>query len=164
MKFLWGHKDGGPESNVRCWGLEFKRLGSIMVLHFAPGSREAFHSHAFNAVSWVLTGDLMEDVPTKVVDCGDHSHQAYHIYAPTWRPVITRRATFHKVHGGAYGAWVFSLRGRWHKTWQDGQPGATDTLTHGRAVVPQVCPECGQSDMERHMSHCGHRPGYGEQP
>jgi hypothetical protein len=132
VKFLWGSKDGGPESNVRMWGIESKLLGSILVLHFAPGSREAFHSHAFNAVSWVLNGFLYERV--RMVDQPeDYAESWWH--HPSWRPVLTRRSTFHKVSGGRHGSWVLTFRGRWHRTWQDGQPESPDTLTHGRKKV-----------------------------
>lgn len=169
MKILWGHKDGGPDSNVRCWGLEIKGLCSILVLHFAPGSREAFHSHAFNAVSWLIAGDLCEDVQ-EFLTLPNTGHNAHHLYSRHWRPVITRRATFHKVSGGAYGAWVLTLRGRWHKTWVDGQPGEADTLTHGRkklnvtalAAMPK-CPECGFKVA--HALECSHAPwGPGSKP
>lgn len=132
MKLLWGHKDGGQDSNVRCWGVEIKGAFSVLVLHFAPGSREAFHSHAFNAVSWVLSGYLYERV--RMVDMPeDYAESWWH--PPSRKPVITRRATFHKVSGGAHGTWVLTFRGRWHPHWQDGTPEAPDTLTHGRRRV-----------------------------
>lgn len=74
MKILLGQKDGGPDSNVRMRGLEIKGLCSVLELHFAPGSREAYHSHAFNAVSWVLSGALWEDGHA-------HAHHGFaHIY------------------------------------------------------------------------------------
>ncbi len=65
MKILWGSKDGGPESNVRMWGIESKHFGSVLLLSFAEGSREAFHAHAFSAVSWLLSGCLIEQVRTR---------------------------------------------------------------------------------------------------
>jgi hypothetical protein len=131
-KLLWGHKDGGQDSNVRCWGVEIKGAFSILLLHFAPGSREAFHSHAFNAVSWLLWGSLYERV--RMVDMPeDYAESWWHL--PGWRVIRTWRGTFHKVSGGSLGAWVLTLRGRWHPTWKDGQPGAPDTLTHGRRKV-----------------------------
>ena len=50
-------KDGGPESKVDgYWLFRHKRLFTVALLRFSKGSREAYHSHAFNAVSWVLTG------------------------------------------------------------------------------------------------------------
>jgi hypothetical protein len=62
MKILTIRKDGGRLSKV--WGfflLEIKALFSIVFLWFADGSREAFHSHAFHAVSWLFWGTLIED-------------------------------------------------------------------------------------------------------
>jgi hypothetical protein len=51
MKFLSKCKDGGPESPVTAYVLvEIKSLFSVMLLHFS-GTREAFHSHAFNALT-----------------------------------------------------------------------------------------------------------------
>ena len=63
MKFLFKAKDGGPESKVTgYWLIESKRWFSIALLRFDEGSREAFHTHAFNAISWVLWGELLEYV------------------------------------------------------------------------------------------------------
>lgn len=132
MKLLWADKDGGPDSNVRCWGIEIKPAFSILLLHFAPGSREAFHSHAFNAVSWLLWGSLYERV--RHTDQPEDYAESYW-YSPSRTAIRTYRGTFHRVSGGSRGAWVFSLRGRWHPTWKDGQPEAPDTLTHARKIV-----------------------------
>lgn len=35
---------------------ESKTYGSIVLLNFKEGNREAFHTHAFNSISWVLLG------------------------------------------------------------------------------------------------------------
>lgn len=127
MKLFTLSKDGGPESRV--WGyflIEWKALFSIVLLHFKDGSREAYHSHAFNCISWVLRGKLTEynlSGPTKV-------------YPPSIWPVRTYRDTFHQVHSDK-DTWVLSFRGPWAKTWMEYIP-ATDevlTLTNGRQVV-----------------------------
>ena len=56
MKLCYVGKDGGPESTVwGFWLIEIKKLFSVALLCFENGSREAFHTHAFNSVSWVLT-------------------------------------------------------------------------------------------------------------
>lgn len=52
----WGAPDGGPESNVTAYMVEFKSLFSIGFLRFAEGSRDAYHGHAFDCVNWVLPG------------------------------------------------------------------------------------------------------------
>jgi hypothetical protein len=127
MKFFKLMKDGGEESKV--WGFflaEVKSLFSVVLLRFADGSREAFHSHAFNSISWVLKGELIEE----------HLHGRFDFHLPSIWPVITRRDTFHKVSslGNTY---VFSLRGAWADKWQEFLPasGETVNLTHGRKVV-----------------------------
>lgn len=130
-KLLWGHKDGGPESNVRCWGVECKGLFSVLLLCFGQGSREAFHTHAFNSVSWLIRGRLWE--------CwGGHAPDiAYEFwYRPSITPIYTKRHWMHKVAGQHVRNWVFTLRGPWVDHWQDGQPGDTKTLTHGRKERP----------------------------
>jgi len=40
--------------------IEWKILFSIGILHFQEGSREAFHNHAFNAITFWLSGDVTE--------------------------------------------------------------------------------------------------------
>lgn len=58
--FLVKKKDGGPESPVDAYFLvELKGLFSIALLKFNKGCREAFHSHAFDAWTWFLSGDLV---------------------------------------------------------------------------------------------------------
>lgn len=130
VKLLWGHKDGGPESHVRCWGIECKGLFSVLLLCFGQGSREAFHTHAFNSVSWLLRGRLLEhgrfSLPAPL------EASALRWYRPSWRAIYTKRHWMHRVEGGHVRNWVFTLRGPWVDHWQDGPPGGTTTLTHGR--------------------------------
>lgn len=124
MKFFSFEKDGGALSKV--WGLffvEIKKAFSVVLLHFEDGSCEAFHSHAFNSVSWVLKGSLMEDqIPTKKT-----------FFAPSWKPVITTRQNLHKVTsmGNTY---VLSFRGPWQAHWIEYLPESNEIveLTHGR--------------------------------
>lgn len=129
MKFLFKSKDGGKESNVTgYWLFESKRFGSIVLLRFDEGSREAFHSHAFNAISWVLSGHLDEELK----DTGEVVS-----LEPSFKPVFTSRDRFHRVFGMAKHTWVFSLRGPWVKFWKEWLPKENKeiTLTNGRKVV-----------------------------
>ena len=124
MKFLRRGKDGGPESTVwGYWLFEVKWLCSVVLLRFEDGSRDAYHDHAFNAVSWVLSGALFE--------AHKNTYQEWH--TPSWWPVFTRRETFHRVrsHGRS---WVLQFRGPGSSTWREYLPatGETVTLTHGR--------------------------------
>jgi hypothetical protein len=123
--FSWG-KDGGPESKV--WGLwliEIKRLFSIVILKFEDGSRDAYHDHAFNAVSFLLSGRLIEDLGNSAV-----------VYHPSLLPIWTPRNRMHMVISIGR-SWAISFRGPWNSQWHEYIP-ATDenlTLTHGRKVV-----------------------------
>lgn len=127
MKILHCGKDGGPESKVTgFWLCEIKSLFSIALLRFDDGSRESYHSHAFNSISWVLKGKLMERFLRGV--------RLFH--TPRLRPIITRRFHFHRVVSMGT-TWVFTLRGPWRKTWMEFSPkdNSYTTLTHGRKVV-----------------------------
>jgi hypothetical protein len=122
-------KDGGPESKVDgFWIFRHKKLFSVALLRFNKGSREAYHSHAFNAVSWVLTGGLMEVV---------RSRYGWDVtgYCPSIKPVFTPRDRMHKVYGVAEDNWVFSLRGPWKDEWQEVVGDEVITLTHNRVRV-----------------------------
>ena len=62
MKLFHKAKDGGPASTVTgYWLIESKRFFSIVLLRFDGPSREAFHTHAFNSISWVVKGVLLEN-------------------------------------------------------------------------------------------------------
>ncbi len=134
MKCLSVSKDGGPESHVWAyWLFEIKCLGSIVLLRFEDGSRDAFHSHAFNSLSWVLKGKLMEDLGPENRDVG---YNGCLLYKPSLKPVKTYRTTFHKVT--SFGrTWVISFRGPWAKTWKEyvSETGEVVVLTNGRQVV-----------------------------
>jgi hypothetical protein len=137
MKLFFKGKDGGPESNVTgYWLIECKSLFSIVLLRFDEGSREAYHNHAFNAVSWVLAGQLWEQF---LVD-HDGTEMAFNtdLY-PSLKPVFTARERMHKVYGIARRTWVLSFRGPWASTWREffDKTRQFVTLTHGRKVVPQ---------------------------
>lgn len=127
IKFLWKNKDGGPDSNVVCWGLEIKSLFSILLLNFKQGSREAYHSHAFNSVSWLLTGNLHETFLEK----------SSVFYTPSLKPIVIKKEPPHKVYGVCKNNWVLSFRGPWQKTWVDIEKDTTKTLTHGRKIIDE---------------------------
>lgn len=61
MKAFTRSKDGGTHSPVDAFVLlEIKSLFSIILLRFNQGGREAFHTHAFHAISWFICGDAIE--------------------------------------------------------------------------------------------------------
>jgi len=127
MRFLHYGKDGGEYSTV--WGfffIEIKKLFSIVLLCFENGSREAYHTHAFNSISFVLKGKLIEE----------HRCGGTGAYKPGIVPVFTYRDTFHKVTSVGR-TWVLSFRGPWSQTWKEYIPSERRNviLTHGRKEV-----------------------------
>lgn len=141
MKFLETTKDGGKESTVWAhWLIEIKGLFSIALLRFEDGTRDAYHSHAFNCVSWVLSGRLLEeDADRKATAPVDDWKWWTDIHTPSLLPIVTRRSTYHRVRSVGR-TWVLTFRGPWSKTWReavpDGRGGyAERTLTHGRKEV-----------------------------
>lgn len=127
MLFLQLKKDGGPDSKVWGWWLiEWKRLFTVALMHFLDGSREAYHSHAFNAISWVIRGKLTENIIDGTVN----------VYTPSFKPIYTPRTAFHKVVSEG-NTWVFTLRGPWVKVWFEYIPGKEQllALTNGRKVL-----------------------------
>lgn len=130
MKFFSVGKDGGPESTVTgYWLCEIKSLFSVVLLKFEDGSRDRYHTHAFESWNWVLAGIVREKVRGKNTDF-DIPH------GPSLKPVRTRRSTLHKVVSIGT-TWVLSIRGPWSKTWREWDPktGEYTELTHGRVEV-----------------------------
>lgn len=129
MKFFKHMKDGGPESKVDGYYLvEIKSLFSIILLHFHNGTRESFHSHAFNAISWLISGDLREMLWNLSSDVTT--------YKPSVKPIVTPRKRFHQVYSNG-DSWALTFRGPWLAEWQEYIPAEERllTLTHGRKQV-----------------------------
>lgn len=126
IKLFKRSHDGGKDSGVTgYWLIEWKSLFSIVILRFSKGSREAFHSHAFNALTWWIKGHVEEQF-------ADGSRSKY--WKPSLLPKLTRRGNFHRVV--AYEtSWAISFRGKWKKTWQEYKNGELYTLTNGRVKV-----------------------------
>lgn len=122
-------KDGGPNSPVDGYFLcEFKSLFSIVLLKFNKGRREEFHTHAFNALTWFISGELYEE---------DYlSESLTYKYTRSLIPKYTRKDKNHRVLA-LKDSWCISVRGPWAKTWTESNKitGKTTTLTHGRKVV-----------------------------
>lgn len=123
-------KDGGPESTVWAhWLFEHKGLGSIVLLRFEDGSRDAYHNHAFDCVSWVLSGGLVEDRQAPASSAG------VRLFPPSALPIVTRRDHLHKVTSVGR-SWVLSFRGPWAPTWQERTSDVrVTTLASGRRTV-----------------------------
>ncbi|MEY4507980.1 MAG: Cellulophaga phage phi17:2 [Pseudomonadota bacterium] len=120
MKLHWGSKDGGPESKVWVWGLESKRIGSLLLLKVGEVSREAFHTHAFHSISLVLKGGLEELVLQTVYPNGGFDTET--VYYRAGDVVKTLKSRFHQVFGRDEENWVLTLRGPWSQFWTEYQP------------------------------------------
>ena len=126
MKMFKKSYDGGPSSGVTgYWLIEAKNMFSIVLLRFSPGSREAYHNHAFNAVTWWLKGAVVEQ----------HKDGRHILWKPSLKPKLTTKDCFHKIVASPAGAWALSFRGPWDKTWQEHKAGKTITLAQGRKLV-----------------------------
>lgn len=125
MRILSRAKDGGPESPVDAFFLfEIKTIGSVALLRFNRGSREAFHTHAFHALTWFIWGDMVEE----------DIDGALHVYRHSLLPKFTPRSKNHRVR--AYRtSWCFTIRGPWADIWTETRNGVTTRLTHGRRKV-----------------------------
>lgn len=137
MRLMWNRREGGPTSNVFAYGLEIKSLFSVLLLRFETGSREAYHSHAFNAMSWLLGGRLEEHRYFGKVTGGTIT--AVKVYQPNVSPIRTTRDNTHKVYSRGR-SYVLSFRGPWQQTWTEVcDHGRTRvTLTHGRREVTRA--------------------------
>lgn len=127
MRFLSRSKDGGQNSSVDgFWLVEMKSLFSAALLRFRGKSREVYHSHAFNSISWLVRGSLIEHL----LDGTEVRH------TPSLRPIITLRSTVHKVDSDGDTV-VITFRGSWSEYWWEFQPESEiwSRLEHGRRVV-----------------------------
>ena len=127
-KFLFKRHDGGADSGVTAYNLiEWKRGFSIALLRFSPNHREAYHTHAFNALTWWLRGSVIEEYPYK--------DKPSTVWNPSWRYKVTPRSLMHRIRVCNDVAWAFTIRGRWVDHWLELREQRLVTLTHGRKVV-----------------------------
>jgi hypothetical protein len=135
FKKLYNHKlfprlfyvkpDGGKDSGVTGYFLiEWKALFSVGFLRFKTGSREAYHNHAFNAVTFWIAGDVIE----KCINGETKS------FKPSLKPKFTKRSKFHKVIA-IRETWAITFRGPWVDYWNEFKNGNLVTLTHGRNIT-----------------------------
>lgn len=130
-RFFVKSHDGGKDSGVTgYWLIEWKPVFSIVLLRFSEGTREAYHTHAFNALTMWLKGKVREDI---MVDD--------RVYSKEWQAgntKVTPRNLKHRICGLTKSAWALSFRGPWLDTWTEHKHCVDYTLTHGRKVVPQA--------------------------
>jgi len=133
-RFFYKKYDGGKISGVTGYFLiEWKKLFSVGLLHFKEGSRENYHSHAFNACSWWLIGRVSE---IRLKETGGHiPYIATNNFEPSLSPKITPRNNVHRVVAHK-NTWALTFRGPWQDSWYEVTPeGDKITMTHGRKVV-----------------------------
>lgn len=127
--------DGGKDSGVTGYFLiEWKILFSIGLLHFKKGSREAYHTHAFNALSWWLKGSITEHKLNVIFNNNELLEQYEDIkkdYSPSIIPKYTSKNNFHKVIAHK-DTWCLTFRSNWEDTWMEFKDNKLIKLTHGR--------------------------------
>lgn len=125
-RFFYTKPDGGKESGVTGFFLiEWKCLFSVGLLHFKKGSRENYHSHAFNALTWFLYGSVTEE---------KHNGQSKD-FGPSLWPKFTPRTNVHRVISHS-DTWALTFRGPWQDTWYEVSPkGYVIKMTHGRHII-----------------------------
>lgn len=134
----WKRPDGGKDSGVKCWGIEIKWLFSIVLLRFEPNERENFHSHAFNAITLWLKGNIEEYVMWNTGVVHKDGTQVYFENMNKYKAYDLKKTPRTKLHNiqCSKTAWALSFRGPWHKEWTELTPdGKLITLTKGRKVV-----------------------------
>lgn len=120
-------KDGGSQSPVDAYFLfEIKGLASVALLKFNKGGREAFHTHAFDALTWFIKGDLVEE---------DVSGKLYR-YKKSLIPKLTPKSKNHRVLANK-DSYCLTVRGRWVESWTEynKEEDKTTLFKQGRKVV-----------------------------
>lgn len=127
MKIFKKCADGGKKSGVTGYFLiELKLLFSVVVLKFESNTRENYHSHAFNALTWWVKGKAIEEfVDAKSIEWTPS-------IIPKWTPI----SNMHR-YSVTETSWAISFRGPWVDTWKEYNPNTKQylTLTHGRNLL-----------------------------
>lgn len=124
MRLFSKSHDGGKGSGVTGYFLvEIKPLFSVVFLKFNKGTRDAYHNHAFNALTIWLKGSVREHMLDGQVNNWKAGNIKY-----------TPRENFHKVEA-LTDTWALSFRGPWLDKWNESRNDKLITLTHGRVEV-----------------------------
>lgn len=93
---------------------------------FKKGTRENYHSHAFNAYSFYIKGEVKEH----------HLDNEPITWKPSFYPKYTPRTTFHKIYA-LQETWCLSFRGPWLDYWCEYSPRDKEyiLLTKNRKIV-----------------------------
>lgn len=131
--------DGGIDSGVTAYFLiEWKILFSIGILHFREGTREAYHTHAFTALTWWLKGKVTE---YELLAIFNHKNEVINRIDDIGRdfkvsiiPKYTPRGKFHKIRAHI-DTYALTFRGPWSDSWYECRKNKLITLTHGRKEI-----------------------------
>lgn len=130
MRIFEKRKDGGEDSPVDAYFLiEWKSFISIALLKFNKGGRENYHTHAFNALTWFIKGDIVEE---------DVDGTKYK-YRKSIIPKITLKSKNHRVFAKT-DSWCFTIRGAWVNKWTEYNKKADITMIYktGRTLHYKV--------------------------
>jgi hypothetical protein len=114
--------------------LEWKPLFSLKTFYFHPGeAQEIFHTHSFNAISFLVYGNYMESFfypenPKETRYCSEPRNRSRLIFIPKNR--------FHQITKSE-GCRTIMLTGPWGRVYHEYKPDTQEasTSTHGRKLV-----------------------------
>lgn len=128
-RFFYVKPDGITSGVTAFFLIEWKIAFSIAILRFNTGSRENFHSHAFNAFTWWIKGFAIEQ----------QKNGKTKLYQRSFIPKFTSINNIHKVIAYTT-SYAFTIRGPWLNTWLEYNPSNNKyiILTHGRKIVSET--------------------------
>lgn len=125
--FHWDNTSLGVGSIKRFTIIEIKYLGGIIVNIFNTRNQDRFHSHAFNAWSWMIKGHYYEDV---IVDGKEIVTKK--IEKSRYIP----RNHIHKITKSSHNAMSITFEGPWESVWNEYfDDGRIKTYSWGRKVI-----------------------------
>ncbi len=125
--FHWDNTSLGVGNIKRFTIIEIKYLGGIIVNIFNTSNQDRFHSHAFNALSWMIRGHYYEDV---IVD--GNLLKLKKIERSRFIP----RNYIHKITKSSPNAMSITFEGPWESTWNEYfDNGRIKTYSWGRKVI-----------------------------
>lgn len=107
--------------------IEFKLIGGIIINIFNTKDQDRFHSHAFNAYSWMIKGYYDEEF---IDDCGNHTFQT--IIKSRFIP----KEYIHKIRESSKNCISVTLEGPWDNKWLEiFDNGRVKAYNWGRKVI-----------------------------
>jgi hypothetical protein len=131
----------GDQSVTELTILEWKRFFSIKLFHFhkTDGDQDRFHTHAFNAVSILLSGDYMEEI----VDQG----QIVPLKRSRKRFLFIPKDSFHRITKST-GCRTLLITGPWGKEFKELRK-ISGTLEHPQGAGDWQVVVCGAQRVDQ---------------